>query len=225
MPMIRGYDRVGVPDPAEPLFARFAPSLMRDRGSAQSPSRVGLNESAGNGLEEEVHHPMVRQISVLTEIRKHPGITGAVVAVLAGVGLATLLLNQRSGPTRFDRLRDRIDPRGWVDTAALRDQFSDMARSVRQSLDEAGERAGDLGENTRDKAGRWYRNARRSSGTSLKRHSKTARLYADKAGGYARSHAREGGALLAIATIAAAIGAVALESRRANAPTRSSKGY
>lgn len=168
---------------------------------------------------------MVRQFSALAEVRKHPGITSAVVAVLAGVGLATLLLNQRSGPTRFEQLRGRMDPRGWVDTASLRDQFDELARGIRQGLDEAGEAAGDLSETTRDKAGRWYRDAQRSSRKSLKRTGKTARQYADKAGGYARSHAREGGALLAIATIAAAIGAVALESRRANAPTRSSTRY
>ncbi|WP_339870768.1 hypothetical protein [uncultured Brevundimonas sp.] len=168
---------------------------------------------------------MVQQFNALAEIRKHPGIAGAVVAVLAGVGLATLLLNQRSGSTRFEHLRDRINPRGWVDTAALRDQFGDLARSVRQGLDEAGERAGDLGEDTRDKAGRWYRDARRSSRKSLKRHGKTARRYADRAGGYARSHAREGGAILAIITIAAAVGAAALEARRENAPTRSKSGY
>tara|TARA_R110002124_G_scaffold17204_5_gene72275 strand:- start:2294 stop:3703 length:1410 start_codon:yes stop_codon:yes gene_type:complete len=214
-----------VPGLAEPLFARFAPSLMRDRSSAYQPYEDGLHESADDGLEEKVHYPMVRQFSVLAEVRKHPGITTAVVAVLAGVGLATLLLNQRSGPTRFESLRGRIDPRGWLDTGALRDQFDDLARNIRQGLDEAGERAGDLGEDTRDKAGRWYRDAQRSSRKSLKRTGKTARQYADKAGGYARSHAREGGALLAIATIAAAIGAVALESRRSNAPTRSSTRY
>ncbi len=214
-----------LPGLAEPLFARFAPSLMRDRGSAYQPYEDGLHESAEDGLDEKVHYPMVRQFSALAEVRKHPGITTAVVAVLAGVGLATLLLNQRSGPTRYESLRGRIDPRGWIDTAALRDQFDDLARSVRQGLDEAGERAGDLGENTRDKAGRWYRGARKASGQSLKRHRKTAGRYAEKAGGYARSHAREGGALLAIVTIAAAVGAAALESRRSNAPTRSSSRY
>ena len=214
-----------MPGLAEPLFARFAPSLMRDRGSAYPPYRDGPVGYPADGFKEEVHYPMVRQFSALAEVRKHPGITGAVVAVLAGVGLAAVLLNQRSGPTRFEVLRGRIDPRGWVDTASLRQQFDEMARNLREALDEAGERAGDLGDHTRDKAGRWYRDARRSSRKSLKRTGKTARQYAGKAGGYARSHAREGGALLAIATIAAAIGAVALESRRANAPTRSSKDY
>tara|TARA_R110001606_G_scaffold12306_5_gene53163 strand:- start:23167 stop:23763 length:597 start_codon:yes stop_codon:yes gene_type:complete len=198
---------------------------MRDRGPTYQPYEVGLDESAGDGLDEEVHYPMVRQISALDEIRKHPGITSAVVAVLAGVGLATLLLNQRSGPTRFEQLRGRINPRGWVDTGALRDQFGHLARSVRQGLDDAGERAGDLGEETRDRADRWYRDARRSSRKTLKRHGKTARRYADQADGYARSHAREGGAILAIITIAAAVGAAALESRRSNAPTRSSTRY
>ena len=213
----------GLPGLAEPLFARFAPSLMRDRNSTYQPYEDGLHESAEDGLDEEVHYPMVRQFSALAEIRKHPGISSAVVAVLAGVGLATLLLNQRTGPTRYERIRGRIDPRGWVDTDGLRDQFGDLARSVRQGLDEAGERAGEFGEDTRDKADRWYRDARRTSRKSLKRTGKKARRYADQAGGYARDHAKEGGALLAVATIAAAVGAAVLESRRENASTGGSK--
>ena len=190
----------GLPGLAEPLFARFAPSLMRDRNSTYQPYEDGLHESAEDGLDEEVHYPMVRQFSALAEIRKHPGISSAVVAVLAGV-----------------------DPRGWVDTDGLRDQFGDLARSVRQGLDEAGERAGEFGEDTRDKADRWYRDARRTSRKSLKRTGKKARRYADQAGGYARDHAKEGGALLAVATIAAAVGAAVLESRRENASTGGSK--
>ena len=37
---------------------------------------------------------------------------------------------------------------------------------------------------------------------------------------YARDHAREGGALLAVATIAAAVGAAVLESRRPDSRVR-----
>ena len=44
--------------------------------------------------------------------------------------------------------------------------------------------------------------------------------YADDAGAYARDHAREGGAILAVATIAAAIGAAVLESRRPDSRVR-----
>ncbi len=50
--------------------------------------------------------------------------------------------------------------------------------------------------------------------------SRSARRYAGDAGQYARDHAREGGALLAVATIAAAIGAAALESQRPDSRVR-----
>ena len=138
-----------LPGLAEPLLARFAPSLMRDRRSAYQPYDDGLYDPTDDGLDEEVHYPMVRQFSALAEVRKHPGITGGVVAILAGVGLATLLLNQRSGPTRYERLRGRFDPRGWVDTDALRDRFDDLAETVRHGLTDAGERASDFGDDAR----------------------------------------------------------------------------
>lgn len=210
-----------LPGLAEPLFARFAPSLMRDRGSAWEPYDDGLYDPSEDGLEEEVHYPMVRQFSALAEIRKHPGIASGVLAVLAGVGIAALLLNQRSGPTRYERLRGRIDPRGWIDTDALRDRFGDLAETVRHSLSEAGERASDLGEDARHRGERFVHGARHSSRKALKKHSKTARRYAHDAGEYARDHAKEGGALLALATIAAAIGAAALDVRRPDSRIRS----
>ncbi|HRJ65433.1 MAG TPA: SDR family NAD(P)-dependent oxidoreductase, partial [Brevundimonas sp.] len=195
-----------LPGLAEPLFARFAPSLMRDRGSAWEPYDDGLYDPSEDGLEEEVHYPMVRQFSALAEVRKHPGIASGVLAVLAGVGIAALLLNQRSGPTRYERLRGRIDPRGWIDTDALRDRFGGLAETVRHSLAEAGERASDLGDDARHRGERLVHGARHSSRKVLKKHGKTARRYAHDAGEYARDHAKEGGALLALATIAAAIG-------------------
>ena len=210
-----------LPGLAEPLFARFAPSLMRDRGSAWEPYDDGLYDPSEDGLEEEVHYPMVRQFSALAEIRKHPGIASGVLAVLAGVGIAALLLNQRSGPTRYERLRGRIDPRGWIDTDALRDRFGDLAETVRHSLSEAGERASDLGEDARHRGERFVHGARHSSRKALKKHSKTARRYAHDAGEYARDHAKEGGTLLALATIAAAIGAAALDVRRPDSRIRS----
>jgi ElaB/YqjD/DUF883 family membrane-anchored ribosome-binding protein len=164
---------------------------------------------------------MVRQFSALAEVRKHPGITSGVVAVLAGIGIAALLLSQRSGPTRYERLRGRIDPRGWIDTAALRDRFGDLTETVRHSLSEAGERAADLGEDARHRGERLVHGARHSSRKALKKHGKTARRYAHDAGDYARDHAKEGGALLALATIAAAIGAAALDVRRPDSRIRS----
>ncbi|WP_292028815.1 SDR family oxidoreductase [Brevundimonas sp. UBA2416] len=210
-----------LPGLAEPLFARFAPSLMRDRGSAWEPYDDGLYDPSEDGLEEEVHYPMVRQFSALAEVRKHPGIASGVLAVLAGVGIAALLLNQRSGPTRYERLRGRIDPRGWIDTDALRDRFGGLAETVRHSLAEAGERASDLGDDARHRGERLVHGARHSSRKVLKKHGKTARRYAHDAGEYARDHAKEGGALLALATIAAAIGAAALDVRRPDSRLRS----
>ena len=210
-----------LPGLAEPLFARFAPSLMRDRRSAYQPYEDGLYDPTEDGLDEEVHYPMVRQYSALAEIRKHPGIAGGVVAILAGVGLATLLLNQRSGPTRYERLRGRIDPRGWIDTGGLRDRFGDLAETVRHGLSDAGERASDFGDDARHRGERILHGARHSSRKALKKHGKTARRYAHDAGTYAKDHAREGGALLAIATIAAAVGAAALDARRPDSKLRS----
>jgi short-subunit dehydrogenase/ElaB/YqjD/DUF883 family membrane-anchored ribosome-binding protein len=210
-----------LPGLAEPLFARFAPSMMRDRDSAWQPYEDGLYDPTDDGLDEEVHYPMVRQFSALAEIRKHPGITGAVIAVLAGVGLATLLLNQRSGPTRYERIRGRIDPRTWIDTDGLRGRFDELAETVRHGLTEAGERASDLGEDARHRGGKFFHSARHSSRKALKKHGKTAKRYAHDAGTYAQDHAKEGGALLALVTIAAAVGAAAMDMRRPDSRIRS----
>ena len=210
-----------LPGIAEPLLARFAPSLMRDRGSAYEPYDDGLYDPTEDGLAEEVHYPMVRQFSALAEVRKHPGIAAGVVAILAGVGLATLLLNQRTGPTRFEALRSRFNPRDWIDTAALRGRFDDLAENLRHGLADAGDRAHDLTDEARDRGRRWWKDTRKSSRKALKKHGRTARRYAGQAGGYARDHAKEGGALLALATIAAAVGAAALESRRPDSRLRS----
>ena len=210
-----------LPGLAEPLFARFAPSLMRDRGSAYQPYEDGLYEASDDGLSEEVYYPMVRQFSALAEVRKHPGITSGVVAILAGVGLAAILLNQRSGPTRYERIRGRLDPRGWVDAGSLRDRFGDLAETVRHGLSDAGERASELSEDARHRGERILHSARHSSRKALKKQSKAARRYARDAGTYAREHAREGGAVLALVTIAAAIGAAALDARRPDSRLRS----
>jgi len=167
---------------------------------------------------------MDREFNVVDEVRKHPGITAGVVAVLAGVGLATILLSQRTGPTRYERIKTRIDPRGWFDAEALRHRFDDIARGVRDGADDlthraadlgdyAQERAGRFGAETRDRADEWYRRTRKKSRRPMRRYTKQARRYVEDAGDFARDHAKEGGALLAVATIAAAIGAAALESR------------
>lgn len=209
-----------LPGVAEPLLARFAPSLMRDRRSAWQPFEDGLYDPSEDGLDEEVHYPMVRDFSVLAEVRKHPGVVGGVVAVLAGVGLATLLLNQRTGPTRWESFRGRVNPRGWIDTEGLSSRFADLADSVRHGLSEAGERATDLGEDARHRGRRWFHDTKHSSRKALKKSGKRARHYASEAGTYARDHAKEGGALLALATIAAAVGAAALDARSPNSKLR-----
>ncbi|MBN8527946.1 MAG: SDR family NAD(P)-dependent oxidoreductase [Caulobacterales bacterium] len=209
-----------LPGVAEPLFARFAPSLMRDRHSAYQPFEDGLYDPTEDGLDEEVHYPMVRQFSVLAEARKHPGVTGGVLALAALTAIAIVLLNQREGPTRLERIRSRFDPRGWVDADDLRDRFGGFADSLRQSLSEAGDRASDLGEEARDRSERWWRDTRKSSRKALKKHGKLIHRHAGGVGGYAREHAKEGGALLALATIAAAVGAAALDARRPDSRLR-----
>lgn len=209
-----------LPAVAEPLFARFAPSMMRDRNSAYQPFDDGLYDPTEDGLDEEVHYPMVRQFSVLAEARKHPGVTVGTVALIAVAAVAVALLNQRSGPTRLERIRGRFDPRGWVDVDDLRGRFDGLTDSLRQGLSDAGDRAADFGGEARDRSERWWRDTRKSSRKALKKHGKTARRYASDAGDYAREHAREGGAILALATIAAAIGAAAIDARRPDSRLR-----
>ncbi|MFC5372616.1 hypothetical protein ACFPIF_08645 [Brevundimonas faecalis] len=168
---------------------------------------------------------MVQQFNAVDEVRKHPGIAVGVVAVLAGIGLATILLNQRTGPTRYERIRERMNPRGWFDAEALRQRFDDIARGVRHGADDLGHRAADLGGYAGDRAGRfgdeartraeeWLRRSRKKTRKPMRRYAKQARRYAEDAGDFARDHAKEGGALLAVAAIAAAVGAAALENRR-----------
>ncbi|HEY0925787.1 SDR family oxidoreductase [Brevundimonas sp.] len=210
-----------LPGVAEPLLARFAPSLMRDRRSAWTPDDDGLYDPSDDGLDEEVHYPMVRQFSALAEVRKHPGIAAGAVAVLAGVGLATLLLNQRTGPTRFETLRSRFSPRDRIHVDGLRSRIDDFTETLRHGLSEAGARAQDFSDDARDRGGRWWNKTQKSSRKALKKHGKTARRYAEDAGDYARTHAKEGGALLALATIAAAVGAAALDARRPDSRLRS----
>lgn len=174
---------------------------------------------------------MIRDIDPIEEIRKHPGITAGSLAAIVLGAVAVVYLTQRSGPTRYQRIKTRIDPRGWVDTSELRDRFHDAVDAFRHRAEDAGERAGefsrearhraaDAAYDARDRADEWFRSARKDSRKALKKHGKTARRYADDAGAYARDHAREGGALLAVATIAAAVGAAVLESRRPDSRVR-----
>lgn len=175
---------------------------------------------------------MVREFSVIDEARKHPGVTAGAVALVATAAIATLLLTQRSGPRRYEILRDRLNPRGWLDAEALRHRFEDIQRGLTGAAADLGDRAGDVGHNARDHADSLFQRGRDVfSGGKSKRYAREARDYADRAGRrarhyadagiqYGRDHAREGGALLAVATIAAAIGAAALESRRPDSRVR-----
>ncbi|NBB65007.1 SDR family NAD(P)-dependent oxidoreductase [Pseudomonas sp. ODNR1LW] len=220
-----------LPGIAEPLLARFAPSMMRDPRSAYRPYDDGLYDPTEDGLEEEVHYPMVRNFSALAEVRKHPGVSaGTLAALLAGAGLA-IYLSQRSGPTRYQRIKTRIDPRGWVDAAELRGRLHDAVDILRHRADDAGERAGewsrearhravDTAKDARTRADEWFRATGEGSRKVLKSQSRKARRYADEAGVYAREHVREGGALLAVATLAAVVGAAVLESRRPDSHVR-----
>ena len=164
-----------LPGVAEPLFARFAPSLMRDRRSAWQPDEDGLYDPTEDGLDEEVYYPMVRQFSALAEVRKHPGIAAGVVAILAGVGLATLLLNQRTGPTRLETLRGRFNPRGWIDAAGLRTHIDDLAETVRRGVGEVGDRASEFGDEAAHRSRRFLEDTRRGSRKALKKHGRRAR--------------------------------------------------
>lgn len=221
-----------LPGVAEPLFARFAPKAMRDTASDYQPYDDGLYDPTDDGLEEEVYYPMVRQFSVLAEARKHPGVTAGTVALVATAAIATLLLTQRSGPMRYERIRDRIDPRGWLDTEALRHRFEDISRGLRDGVEDLTDRASDVHDDTRHQAKRWLKKSKKAiSPRQRERYARDARRYADEAGStarryageagqYAKDHAREGGALLAVATIAAAIGAAVLESRQPDSRIR-----
>ena len=85
---------------------------------------------------------MVRNFNALDEVRKHPGVSaGTLAALLVGAGLA-IYLSQRSGPTRYERIKMRMNPRGWVDTADLRDRLHDAEAALRHRAAGAGEWAG-----------------------------------------------------------------------------------
>lgn len=207
------------PELAEPLLARFAP--VARRGDDPAWDAESLDGFDGEGTDEEVIYPMVRNFSALAEVRKHPGITAGSLAVIVLAAVGTVLLTQRTGPRRYDAIRSRIDPRGWIDAEALRHRFEDISRGLGERAADIGDRAGDLTGDARYGARKLLKRGQRAvSEKQRRRYAREARRYADDAGRYARDHAREGGALLAVATIAAAIGAAALESRRPDSRVR-----
>lgn len=173
------------PGIAEPLYARVIPLLHRDRRAGVRPTEDGLYDPTEDGLYEEAEYPMVRQFSALAQARMHPRATIGGLALLVGLVAAGVLLAQRSGPSRYERFRERINPRRWVEASGVRD-WSGRAR----------ERASDL-----------YRQA--AEAFPAEEIGQGAR----RTGRYAREHAKEGGALIALATIAAAVVAAAQSDR------------
>ncbi len=223
-----------LPGLAEPLFARFAPSMMRDRHSDYQPYDDGLYDPTDDGLEEEVHYPMVRQFSVLAEARKHPGITAGALATVAVFGVAAILLSQRTGPTRLQAIRQRMDPRDWARELHLAERFEAVADALSGRAHDATAQAADLGAYAGAKASRWGGRAKHAVEDAGLRARDGAfglwdrvrgRLpaesaghragrYARSTGRFAKNHAVEGVTLAALATIAAAVGAALLDERR-----------
>lgn len=175
---------------------------------------------------------MLDDFDIVEEVRRHPGVVAGALAVVVGAAVATVLLSQRTGPRRYEELMERLDPRGWIDAEALRRRFDDISRGVADGVETLGDRAEEFGDDARHGAGKWFKRGKKALAPSKRRRyaraargyahdaGVTARRYADDAGRYARDHAKEGGALLAVATIAAAIGAAALESRRPDSRVR-----
>lgn len=171
---------------------------------------------------------------LVAEVRKHPGIVGGAVAVLAGVGFATLFLRQRTGPRRIEVIRDRLSPRQWAAELALGERLGALGRRVREdthdiaevSRDRAadfghdlsdrardfGDRARDFADDARERFDGWRYDRRRRH--KRKQAVASARHAAESARSFASDHAREGAALFTVALVAAAIGAIALENRK-----------
>lgn len=207
------------PDVAEPLLSRFAP--VSRRGDDPAWDADGYDSPDGVGPDEEIIYPMVRNFSALAEVRKHPGITAGSAAVLVLAAVGAVLLTQRTGPRRYETIRNRIDPRGWIDAEALRHRFDNITRGLEERAADLGDRAGDLSDDARHGARKLLRRGRRAvSEPQRRRYAREAGRYAESAGRYAKDHAREGGAVLALATIAAAIAAAAIDSRNPDGHVR-----
>ena len=196
-----------LPGLAEPIFARFAPSMMRDKSHDYHPWDDGLYDPTNDGLADELHYPVVRRFSTLAEVRKHPGIAGAVVALLVAVGVGYVLLNQKSGPTRFERWKTQADPRRWrMPSMPSMPSMPDMPWLARFRSDGVEERLEALQAELDRYGGRARRGLEDAGGR--------ARRYASDAGGYARDHAREGGAVAATVALLGVLAAVALKARQ-----------
>ncbi|HEV7351900.1 MAG TPA: SDR family oxidoreductase [Brevundimonas sp.] len=207
-----------LPGVAEPLFAAFAPVVQPVRGD-DPWADDGLDDPTADPAADEVRYPMVRQFSVLAEARKHPGVTAGGLGALVLLGLIAVLLGQRKGPTRYERWRARLDPRGW--TAGWRRGFEAALDGLGDGAQEVGHRA----DRARREAGRNLDRLTREARRRLPREElqaglRSARRGADRAGRFARDHAREGGVLAALLTVGAAVAVAALDGRPAKGRRR-----
>ena len=143
----------------------------------------------------------------------HPGITGGGLALIALAGVAAVLLTQRSGPTRYERLRARVDPRNWRRQPSMTDRLGRWTDRVRDDAEDWSGRAAKDARRWFDRAADAFPSEEIEAGA--RKTGRMARDGAVRTGRFAKDHAREGGALLALATIAAAVGAAALEHHRA----------
>jgi hypothetical protein len=178
--------------------------MMRDKSHDYHPWDDGLYDPTNDGLADELHYPVVRRFSTLAEVRKHPGIAGAVVALLVAVGVGYVLLNQKSGPTRFERWKTQADPRRWrMPSMPSMPAMPWLSRLRSDGMD------GRL-EALQAELDRYGGRARRG----LEDAGGRARRYASDAGGYARDHAKEGGAVAATVALLGVLAAVAIKARQ-----------
>ena len=91
-PLVAGRRVAGFTDSEERAVGldQAVPFLLETRlkelgGKHEGRYDVDLMEllASDDGLDEEVHYPMVRQFSALAEARKHPGITAGSLAIVA----------------------------------------------------------------------------------------------------------------------------------------------
>ncbi|MFN4288452.1 MAG: SDR family oxidoreductase [Brevundimonas sp.] len=195
------------PGIAEPLMARLVPALHRDRRNSQRITDDGLFDPTEDDLFESSDYGHVRQVSWLAQARMHPGITAGTL-VGAGVALALaliIMLSQRSGPTRLERIGRRMDPRRWhlppvrlpafslpdIDLSGM--DLKARGQRLRRHLPDLGAVPGLSG--GRSGARRWLERTREAMPVEQMRDQ------ARKAGRFARDHASEGATLVALASL------------------------
>lgn len=191
------------PGIAEPLMARLVPALHRDRRNSQRITDDGLFDPTEDDLFESSDYGHVRQVSWLAQARMHPGITAGTL-VGAGVALALIImLSQRSGPTRLERIGRRMDPRRWhlphlslpsmpsIDWPAI--DWAGQTERLRRHLPDLGAVSALSRRGSGPRA--WLERTREAMPVEQMRDQ------ARKAGRFARDHASEGATLVALASL------------------------